>query len=169
MRKIFSVLLVLLALLLCSCSSAKEIRPYLAGISFTADMTYYNESYGFDGEIFSDGTLKISMTEPEQLKDLNITVSGEGMTVEYKGLTYSPVEGSMPFSAVLEEFYNPLREIVLSDTAVADSNGVLTGSAGTLGYTLTVSPTGLPQKLEIPDERFTVKFYNVSVKEDVND
>ncbi len=166
MKKIVSVLLVLF--LLCSCSGGKEIEPQLRGITFTAEMNYYNEAYGFVGEILSDGTLKASITAPEELKDLNFTISGEGIMVEYKGLTYSPVEGNMPFAGVMEEVYAPIREVILSDAA-ADSDGVLTGGAGVRAYTLTLSPTGLPQKLQIPDESFEIKFYNVSIKEEVND
>lgn len=166
MKKIVSSLLVFL--LFCSCSGGKEIQPQLQGITFTAEMTYYNEVYGFDGEILSDGTLKAAITAPEELKDLNLTMNDEGITVEYKGLTYSPVEGNMPFSGVMEEVYAPIREVILSG-AVADSDGVLTGGEGVRAYTLTVSPTGLPQKLEIPDESFQIRFYNVSIKEDVND
>lgn len=166
MKKILSILLICLAL--CSCSSAKSIVPRLSGISFTADMTYYNEVYAFDGEILSDGTMKATVTSPEELSELEFTLTGEGTTVNYKGLTYSPVEGSMPFSKIMEDIYLPIREVALGD-ATADGNGILTGGEGSGEYSFTLSPTGLPQKLEMPDERFFVKFYNVSVKEDVND
>ena len=165
MKKILFLLLIFLTL--CACSGGKSIEPKLSGVTFTAEMTHYNEVYSFSGEILSDGTLKAAVTAPEELKDINFTINDEGTTVEYKGLTYSPVEGSMPFSGIMEELYAPIREII-SSGATANSEGLLTGGEGVRAYALTVSPTGLPQKLEIPDESFNIRFYNVSV-EDVND
>lgn len=166
MKKIFFILLSFLVL--CSCSAEKNIQPRLGGIAFNAEMTYYNEVYRFEGEILSDGTLKATVTAPEELKELNFTINSEQTTVEYKGLTYSPVEGNMPFSGVMTDFYAPIREVMLSEK-IADKNGSLIGGQGVRAYRFTFSPTGLPQKLEIPDESFVIRFYNVSIKEDVND
>ena len=165
MKKILSVLLVIM--LLCSCSGG-EITPHLCGIGFKAEMTYYNESYAFLGELSENGTLKAEITAPEELSELVITISHDSTTVNYKGLTYTPVEGTMPFSAMLEDFYNPIKAVIDSGLT-ADKNGKLTVGSGTDKAEFTLSPTGLPQKLELPDERFSVTFYNVSVKEDVND
>lgn len=165
MKKILSTLVVLM--LLCSCSDG-EITPHLCGISFKAEMLYYNESYSFSGELSKDGDLTAEITAPEELSDLVITISDEGTTVNYKGLTYTPVEGTMPFSAMLEEFYNPIKAAI--DTGLtASGDGKLTVGSGADKAEFTLSPTGLPQRLELPDERFSVTFYNVSVKEDVND
>lgn len=166
MKRLVCVLLMLLVL--CSCSGG-EIEPRLKGISFNAEMTYYNECYNFGGEVLSDGTLKVTLTEPEELKDLSFTLSGENTVIEYKGLTYSPVEGSMPFSRIIENFYKPLREVALSNSCEVSKDGVFKSDNGAQSYTITFSPTGLPQKLEIPDERFSVRFYNVSIKEEAND
>ncbi len=165
MKKIILVLCLLLTL--CSCSGEKEVKPQLGGISFGAEVSYYNENYGFDGQLQKDGTLTAVITEPKELEGLSFTLNGDAVTVEYKGLRYTPVEGSMPFSRVMEELYAPLREIVLSETTLADKEGRVVGEDGR--YTLTVSPTGLPQKLSLPDKRFEMRFYNISVNEDTDD
>lgn len=164
MKRIFSVLCLLLVL--CSCASAKEVKPQLGGISFSAEVTYYNENYAFDGHLEKNGTLKAEITSPKELEGLNFTLNGDSVTVEYKGLSYTPVEGSMPFSRVMEEIYLPLRELALSDKVTSDKEGRVEEKGR---YALTLSPTGLPQKLLIPDNRFEVRFYNISVKEDSND
>lgn len=159
MRK--AVLSLLLCFTLCACSSG-EIKPCLKGISFTAEMTYYNESYCFDGSISGEGELTALIISPEELKDLKLTIGEKGTTVEYKGITYTPVEGTMPFSAVLQSFYNPIRE-VMTKKPFADGGGKLKIGEGAEAAVFVFSPTGLPQTLELPDKRFSVNFYNVSI------
>ncbi len=154
-------------LVLCGCS-ASAVTPVLKGITFTAEMTYYNESYTFSGHILKDGSLEVIIEKPDELKDLKLSIKNDQITAEYKGLTYTPVEGTMPFSAVIKEFYDPLKEVI-EKGLTADKNGILEVKSENLGYTLTLSPSGLPQRLELPDKRFSVTFYNISVKEDVNE
>lgn len=163
MKKLLLVLS--LILILCSCGAKREIKPQLSGISFRAEVVYYNENYLFDGAISKDGVFTAEVKEPEELCDLIITHDGEKTRVDYKGLVYTPLEGSMPFAKVLSEFYNKVSEIIQNEPSVEGSDGILKGD----GFTLTVSPTGLPLTLELPDERFTFKFYNVSICEDSYD
>lgn len=163
MKKILSALLVIICL--CSCSSG-ETKPKLTNLSFSAELTYYNETYLFDGRLLDDATLKATIKQPEELKDLNLTVTPEGITAEYLGLTYTANEATMPFSKTIWDFYLPINNIINNTEAVADKNGALNGEANGNKYILTVSPTGLPQKLEIANGRILVKFYNVEIKEE---
>ena len=156
-----AVLSLLLCFTLCACSSG-EITPCLKGISFTAEMTYYNESYCFDGSISTQGELTAVITSPEELKDLKLILGEKGTTVEYKGITYTPVEGTMPFSAVLKNFYNPIRE-VMAEELLADGDGKLKTGEGTEAAVFVFSPTGLPQTMEHRGKGFSVNFYNVSI------
>lgn len=155
------LLIPLCLLLLCSCSK-KEIKPQLCGIGFTAQVEYYNEQYSFEGEISEDYTLTAVITAPKELKDLKITTNGAETRVEYNGLSYTPVEGTMPFSQVLCDFLTPIKEVAVTG-ALADSDGKLTIGSGVKKANLTLSPTGLPQSLEIPDERFLVTFLNLRI------
>ena len=163
MKKLILVFLSLLCL--CSCAK-KEIRPRLTEIAFTAELTYFNEVYTFDGEILKDGTLLAYMKEPAELKELKLTVNPEGITADYKGLIYSANEATMPFSRIMSDFYTPLNMLMGNDTIKADKNGEISGTAGDTDYLLTLSPTLLPQKLELKSKHITVKFYNISVKEE---
>ncbi len=160
MKKISA--LILIFLLLCGCGGGKEITPRLTGISFRAEMTYYNEEYSFLGEISGEGVLTCEMTAPDGLAEMVFTVDGGGILTEYKGLTYSPAEGSLPFAAVIEQFYSCIKEIINDPEAVADQKGVLKTEA----YTLTVSPSGLPQRLTVRRDGFYINFYNISVTEE---
>ena len=57
MKKIISVsFFILLALALCGCSGKKtDISPVTRGISFTAELTYYNECYLAEVKIAESG------------------------------------------------------------------------------------------------------------------
>lgn len=167
MKKIFCVVVALL--FLCSCGS-REIEPKLTGISFTASLAYYNEKYVFDGIIDENGVLTAQIKEPESLCDLKLTLGPDGTTAEYKGIKYTPVANSVPFSKIMAEFYEPLYSIINSDQVFkSDKDGRIKVGSGTDAVTLTISPSGLPQRLEIPDDRFYVMLYNLSICEDVND
>ncbi len=157
MKRISALILTLL--LLCGCGGGKNIVPQLTGISFTAQMTYYNEEYSFRGEISAEGQLTCLMTAPDSLSDMVFTVNEEKIVTEYKGITYSPVEGSMPFAAVIERFYACIKEIIKDEEALADKDGRLK----TDSCILTVSPTGFPQKLSVEKDGFFINFYNIAL------
>ena len=164
MKKLICIILTLLCL--CSCSKG-EVSPKLLSISFTAELNYYNEEYVFQGEILEDCTMKISIKEPEELKDLNITVTDKAMTADYKGITYEANEATMPFSRVIQTFYFPLSAIAKDSSLKADKNGEISGEFGGDKCSLTVSPTGLPQTFSIKSKQLNLRFYNISIiKED---
>ena len=163
MKKLFALLLIFLCL--CSCNG-KEIKPQLSEISFTAELSYFNEVYIFDGEIKKDGRLIANMKEPSELSDLKLTVTPKGITADYKGLSYTANEATMPFSKIMSDFYGAVAELSKSEKLKTDKNGEAVGEIGDTGYTLVLSPTGLPQSLALDTKHITVKFYNLSVKEE---
>lgn len=164
MKKVFAAVLV--CLMLCSCGSANTVKPTLLGTEFTAKMTYYNEQYSFDGKITEDGKLIARLSEPEELSDITLTLDGEQTIAEYKGITYTPIEGNMPFSAVMERFYLPIKDMAYKESVELDSDGA---AKDTQGYKFYLAPTGLPNRLNIGDENFSITFYDISICEDVND
>ena len=163
MKKLICVFII--ALCLCSCAKA-ETQPQLLGISFTAELQFYNEEYVFDGELLEDATLKISVKEPGELKDLNITVTDEVMKAEYKGLTYEANAANMPFSRVISQFYLPLKAIATDKTVKADKKGEINGEFGGEKCSLIISPTGLPQTFTLKGKQLNLRFYNVSINGD---
>lgn len=164
MKKIFAAFLV--CFILSSCGSSHTVKPTLLGTEFTAKMTYYNEQYSFDGKITEDGKLIAVLHEPEELSDITLTLGGEQTVAEYKGITYTPIEGNMPFSAVMERFYLPIKDMAYKESVDLDSEGAV---KDTEGYKFYLAPTGLPSRLEIGDENFSITFYDISISEDVND
>ena len=162
MKRLILVFLVMACL--CSCKGS-EIKPQLTGISFTAELTYFNETYVLEAQIDKDATLTANIKEPEAIKDLNLTVNDKGITAEYLGLKYEANEATLPFSKTVWDVYLPLRHIITGGAA-ADKNGILEGQTEELKYRLTVSPTGLPQSLEITNKKLEIRFYNIEIKEE---
>ncbi len=163
MKKLLSVVAVFVLLLLLSACGGSEVEPRLCGISFTAEITYYNESYKGECTVSEDRELRFTLSEPESLSGYTLTLGAEGITAEYLGISFKPTVGSMPMSSVAEEFY----EIYSSVGGTARKKGEqyeISGGSGAEAYTLYISPTGLPQSLVIPDERFSVYFYNVAIR-----
>ena len=164
MKKI--IWLIIPLIILCSCGKKDKVSPMLTGISFEAQISYYNESYSALCDISKDGVLTAKITQPDILKDFILQVSSQGIKAEYLGITYTPTGGNMPFSGVIDSFYSVLKECMNQETVATLSKEeyIVKGDFDQLGYTLYVAPTGLPQKLLLPDERFSVNFYNVTIK-----
>ena len=152
----------LFTIILCSCGKT-TVTPQLTNIGFNADICYYNENYKGECTVSPDGTVKITLSEPETLSGYTVTVGKEGMKAEYLGLSFTPTENNMPQSSVITEFYNKYTAAATATPQKSGDAYVIKGGSGTDGYTLYISPTGLPQSLQIPDERFIVYFYNTSL------
>ena len=162
MKKILALILVILTL--SACSGKNDVKPTLKGISFNADITYYNENYKGECTISEDGALTLKITEPELLSGYTVMLNGEGITAEYLGVTFTPNLSNMPVSSVITEFYEKITELANSETVEKKGDTyMIKGGKDADAYTLYISPTGLPQSLEMPDERFRVYFYNTTV------
>lgn len=164
MKKIICLLIPLI--LLCSCGKKSEVKPNLSGISFKGEIVYYNENYSCECSVSQEGVLTAKIIEPEILSGFVLTVSKDKITADYLGISYTPTTNNMPFSGAIDSFYKALQECSTEDkrATVSGDEYILKGETEDLGYTLYLSPTGLPQKLLLPDERFSVNFYNVTIE-----
>ena len=160
MKKLIPLLITLLFITSCGKPTA---TAELLGISFTAEICYYNENYKGDCTVSADGVMQITLTEPESLSGYTVTVEKDKIRAEYLGLSFTPTKNNMPQSSVMTEFYE--KYIAAANTAPEKKgdNLIMKGGDGIAAYTLYISPTGLPQKMTLPDERFTVYFYNTTV------
>ena len=151
-----------LLLFITSCGKA-DVTPQLTNIGFSADICYYNENYKGDCTVSEDGAFKITLTEPESLAGYTVTVEKDKITAEYLGLSFTPTKNNMPQSSVMTEFYEKYTAAAQIPPEKKGDNLIIKGGDGIGAYTLYISPTGLPQKMTLPDERFTVYFYNATV------
>ena len=158
------VCLILLVLTLASCKDSEKIEPKLNDISFRAEISYYNEKYSADCTIDKENVLRAVIKIPETLEGFALTVSEKGITAEYLGIKYTPTDSNMPFAGVLEQTYDRLLEVTKSGTVKREDNTYkITVGEGADKAVLSITEGGLPILLEIPDERFFVEFYNVTI------
>lgn len=154
--------------LMCGCSKpADNIKAVLSGISFTAQISFYNEAFVCEGNINTDGVFKLKVKEPENIEGMVFTVENKKVIVQFKGLSYTPSTGTSPFSGVAQYIY-----MILSDAkdrlAPVKSEGesfYIESASGEKYYKIILTQTGLPLSLEYPSEGLKVSFLNMTIEE----
>lgn len=160
-KNIMSVLM--LVFLLCGCGSEVLVTPVTRQISFTAEITYYNECFVCEAAVDENGVMEMTVQSPEALRGLRFTLDGQDTTAELMGLTYTPRSENMPFVAVSRTLYDLLTDCAEQHLEREDGNCVYSGTAGERPFTVTFAPSGLPIKAEIPDDSFTVEFRDMTL------
>ena len=166
-RAVISVLI--LIMFLCGCGSKnKTAVPVTKGVSFTADVTYYNECYTCDVVVDENGVMTATVTYPEELSGVKLMFDGENVTAEYLGLTYTLKTDTMPLGNVALSIYNVFAHIAENGlTAEQDeSNCIIENEIDGEEYEFVFAPSGLPLELKMPDKELNVIFNNVTVKKD---
>lgn len=147
-------------LFLVGCSSGTDIEPVLRNISFTAEMSYYNENYEMAVEIFKDGEAVIELTYPEELKGLKFKIKNEELTSEYNGITFEDKNNFKTLAAELLylPFKNEKQKVYNEDDCF-----FIKGKCNGGEYIMYVTEAGLP--LEISDnlERFKIIIKNLTI------
>lgn len=161
-KKLFALSLTLL--LLCGCAEKKAVTPVLNNISFTAEIDYGDSEFAGNATL-SDGALNLTVTEPQEIKDLILKLDKNGVTAEFKGVTYNPDINSLPQGAIAQVLYDILNDITASqDTATCDEeNCEIEGKVNGYDYTFVFSPSGLPISLDVDDLDLEIKFKNVTI------
>lgn len=166
MKKTFLLITVLsVVAVFCSCSKAAHITPVTRGISFTAELTYYNESYIALVTVSKNGDTDIAFTAPDTLNGLMLHFSESGVTAKYNGLEYKYDISSVPDGIACSYLYKILNDAAGENAEVtAENDCYYTESNGEkLKYRMYLGATGLP--ISAKDERtgFCVLFKNVTV------
>lgn len=160
-KKLFALSLTLL--LLCGCAEKKAVTPVLNNISFTAEIDYGDSEFVGNATL-SDGALNLTVTEPQEIKDLILMLDKNGVTAEFKGVTYTPDINSLPQGAIAQVLYDILNDIADNKTANCDEeNCEIKGSVNGYDYTFVFSPSGLPISLDVDDLDLEIKFKNVTI------
>ncbi|MEE1239123.1 MAG: hypothetical protein UHO61_04285 [Acutalibacteraceae bacterium] len=165
MKKVISVLF-LAVLFLCACGESKvNITPVTSGISFTAELTYYNECYEADVTVAKNGAADMEITSPDTIKGLTFHFGNDNVSAEYKGLEYKTDFSSMPECMCCAKLYEILRDTLkeyISVTSEGDSYCIFRESSD-ISYKLYLGATGLPISAEEKNSGFTVNFKNVTI------
>ena len=153
----------LVLLLLCGCGKPKAVTPALDNISFIAEIDYGDTEFAANASIAED-TLNLVVTKPQEIKDLTLNITKNGVTAEFKGVTYTPNINSIPGGAIAQVLYDILNDIAGNKTANCDEeNCEIEGSVNGYQYEFTFSPSGLPISLQIDDLDLEIEFKNVTV------
>ena len=165
MKKIISVLL-FSVLFLCACGGEKiNITPVTRCISFTAELTYYNECYEANVTVANNGETDMEIISPDTIKGLAFHFSGDEVTAKYAGLEYKADFKSLPEGVCCARLYEILEDTFNEDTTVTlegDSYYIMRDSED-ISYKLCLGATGLPISADVKSTGFTVNFKNVTI------
>lgn len=153
----------LILLLLCGCSQKKQVTPILDNISFVAKITYNDEKYECDS-VINNNVLNLVVSQPEEIKDLSLTLDQNGVEANFKGVSFTPDVDSFPQGALAQILFDIFTDISENKKAdLKDDNCVINGKIDEHEYIFTFAPSGLPIRLTINDLDFVVEFNNVTI------
>ena len=161
---IFSAIITLFSFSACS-EKRSNISPLTKGITFTAELTYYNECYEGFVTVSDSGDMDIEITSPDTIKGLSFHFDKSGVTAKYLGLEYKYDTDALPEGIVCTNLYEIIRDTQREDAAViADKDDYfILGNTGKINYKMFVGATGLPISAEDEKSGFKVGFKNVTV------
>ncbi len=161
LKKLLALPLVLL--LLCGCAQSKTATPILNNISFTVEIDYGENEFVADVAVAEDD-LNLAVIEPQEINGLILNITKNGVTAEFKGISYTPDISSLPQGAIIKVLYNILSDISSGKTASCDNeNCKITGRVDGYKYEFEFSPSGLPISLNVYALDLEIDFKNVSI------
>lgn len=159
-KKLFVLLPVLL---LVGCVQKRTVTPQLYNISFTAEISYKDETFKSDIMIGEDA-LKFVVIEPQEIKDFTLEITKNGTTAEFKGLKHTSDANLLPQGAVAQILYDVLNDVANKNNVFKDDeNCEIEGEVNGYEYSFVFSPSGLPLLLEVDDISLKIEFKNVTV------
>lgn len=166
MKKIFSlVLTVAVSVLLTSCGKGTAIAPKTTGISFTAELEFFENDYEATVTVKPDGKTEIQVTLPDTLKGLEFVFSGKDVTAKYMGLEYKYNMDEQPSVAAAAYLYEILKDISEKGRQITLEDGrfYTDGRTENIKYRMYFGATGLPISASDEDNNFVITFKNVTI------
>ncbi len=162
MSRRVAVFCVFVCCLLTACRPTKPIEPL--SVDFSCDFRAEYQTLTVQGTLtrHTAGTLQLTFTEPETLRDVSADWNGEDITLHYKGLSFSA--DALPERALGEQLIRAF-DAALSGEGKREQNNdtvILNGTAA--GNTFTYiyhASNGEPLSLSVPSLPLTVTFSNV--------
>lgn len=144
---------------LVGCTQKADVIPVTRNISFTAEMTYYNEYYEIAVDINKNGDITAAMIQPTELKGLVFTVQDGQTTAEFDGIKIS-ADGFK--TAAIDFIYSAFK----SDNPKVYKNEnrlFIKGDCDGGQFTMYISGSGLPLKIEDSADRFEIIIKNIKI------
>ncbi len=153
-------LCIALLFLLVGCTAKSNIKPVTRNITFTAEMTYYNEYYEMSVEILKNGNAKISLTHPEELNGLTFNIKNNSLEGEFNGIKIET--GDSFKTAAVNFIYAAFKDE--NQTVYKNDNRFFTkGKCDGGEYTMYLSGAGLPLKICDSADRFEIIIKNTTI------
>lgn len=157
------LLCIFLLFLLVGCTNPSTIKPITRNLTFSADLTYYNEFYEISGEINQNGKMTLKILQPEDLKDITFTVTDGNIKADFKGISYdfnSPHQTDA-ISFIYNAFKEEAQKVYENDNEI-----FLKGDFDNFEYKMFIGQSGLPLKIIDSSGRFNVIFKNPGIKKE---
>lgn len=150
-------------LLLVGCTNASTIKPVTRNLTFTAELTYYNEFYEISGEINQNGKMTLKILQPDDLKDITFTVTNGNIKADFKGLSYNL--NSPNQTNAISFIYNAFKD---EAPKVYENNNefFIKGQFDNFEYKMFIGQSGLPLEIIDSSGRFNVIFKNPGIKKE---
>lgn len=154
--------------MLCGCTQTPTSNVSLpTTFSTETVITVGNTVYNAILSRYADGYWKIELLAPMAVKGLIFTVNGEDTEVAFDGLRFTFDTARFPVGSVVTSAISHLDRLIASpiDVIKGDEQCLATGTINEGAYTLTLSKTNIPQKLELADCGMMIEFTTFDVVE----
>ena len=166
--KRFILLLIPIILLLTGCTESPTASVTLApSFSSNVNITVGDTSYGANLSRFADGYWRVELDTPAAVKGLIFTVSGGETEVGFDGLKFTFDTARFPVGSVVAAAIDNLDRILCApiDVINGEETCLATGTIGEESYTMTLTKTHVPQKLELANCGMVIEFMSYDVIE----
>lgn len=161
LKRVFSVLLAMLILSGCGGKSTR-IEPVTKGISFSCEITYYNETYECDCEVQKNGEAIFEFKYPTEIEGLRFLFSKNGVSVKYNEIEY--INENITFENTAAHLIWDVLANVNGKAISENDVFFIEGESKEYDYRLELGSTGLPIKLKTNPDIIEVTFKNVKIK-----
>ncbi len=159
MKKIICALLSLV--LLCSCSSEKNVRVINRNLSYKAHIFYFDKEYDIFCNVSEQGA-EYSVIDG-QIKGFKATVNKEGIKVGFGNLEKDTKNKSMSVFSVLYD----ITEFFDTDEYKTERDGgnyFVDGEMDFGKFRYLLTPAGLPISVRSENGKFSAQFYDIALK-----
>lgn len=155
-------------MLLAGCTESPTASVTLApSFSSNVNITVSDTSYGANLSRFADGYWRVELDTPAAVKGLIFTVSGGETEVGFDGLKFTFDTARFPVGSVVAAAIDNLDRILCApiDVINGEETCLATGTIGEESYTMTLTKTHVPQKLELANCGMVIEFMSYDVIE----
>jgi len=164
-KKIFSILVTAVLILLCGCDKIHNPTALTEKISFNAEIDYNNEKYELKVKIPKNSNIIIEMDSPERLKGSIFEFSNSNLTFNSQGLSYKTSAENLPSVSPVGFIYYVFSDVAKKSDQVNFQNDeyFISGKIKNYNYKFSFGASGLPIKIIDNKNNITAFIKGVSI------